>query len=47
MRHDVYGVPYPSVSVLEEQGIVVERRFADSYWVRETTSRPGFRPVFR
>jgi len=36
MRDDVYGVPYPGVFVLDEQGTVVERRFEDSYRVRET-----------
>jgi peroxiredoxin len=36
MRDDVYGVPYPGSFVLDEQGIVVERRFEDSYRVRET-----------
>src|SRR4051794_14788835 len=36
MRDDVYGVPYPGVFILDEQGVVVERRFEDSYRVRET-----------
>lgn len=36
MRDDVYGVPYPGSFVLDERGVVVERRFADSYRVRET-----------
>ena len=36
MRDDVYGVPYPGAFVLDERGIVVERRFEDSYRVRET-----------
>lgn len=36
MRDDVYGVPYPGSFILDEQGIVVERRFTDSYRVRET-----------
>ncbi len=36
MRDDVYGVPYPGTFILDEQGIVVERRFEDSYRVRET-----------
>ena len=36
MRDDVYGVPYPGSFILDERGIVVERRFADSYRVRET-----------
>jgi len=36
MRDDVYGVPYPGSFVLDEGGVVVERRFADSYRVRET-----------
>jgi len=36
MRDDVYGVPYPGTFILDEHGIVVERRFTDSYRVRET-----------
>lgn len=36
MRDDLYGVPYPGSFVLDEQGVVVERRFVDSYRVRET-----------
>jgi peroxiredoxin len=36
MRDDVWGVPYPGSFILDEQGIVVERRFVDSYRVRET-----------
>ena len=36
MRDDVWGVPYPGLFILDEQGIVVERRFTDSYRVRET-----------
>lgn len=36
MRDDVYGVPYPGTFVLDEDGIVVERRFEDSYRVRQT-----------
>ncbi len=30
------GVPYPAVFLLDEQGIVVERRFQQSYRVRDT-----------
>ena len=36
MRDDVWGVPYPGSFILDEQGVVVERRFTDSYRVRET-----------
>jgi peroxiredoxin len=36
MRDDVYGVPYPGSFILDEHGIVIERRFTDSYRVRET-----------
>jgi peroxiredoxin len=36
MRDDVFGVPYPGSFILDERGIVVERRFEDSYRVRET-----------
>jgi peroxiredoxin len=36
MRDDVFGVPYPGAFILDERGIVVERRFVDSYRVRET-----------
>jgi peroxiredoxin len=36
MRDDVWGVPYPGSFILDERGIVVERRFTDSYRVRET-----------
>ena len=36
MRDDVWGVPYPGTFILDEQGIVVERRFEDSYRIRET-----------
>jgi peroxiredoxin len=36
MRDDVYGVPYPGSFILDERGVVVERRFEDSYRVRET-----------
>jgi hypothetical protein len=36
MRDDVYGVPYPGSFILDAQGVVVERRFEDSYRVRET-----------
>lgn len=36
MRDDVRGVPYPGTFILDEQGVVVERRFEDSYRIRET-----------
>ena len=36
MRDDVWGIPYPGSFILDEGGIVVERRFEDSYRVRET-----------
>jgi peroxiredoxin len=36
MRDDVYGVPYPGAFILDERGIITERRFEDSYRVRET-----------
>jgi peroxiredoxin len=36
MRDDVFGVPYPGSFILDERGVVVERRFEDSYRVRET-----------
>ena len=36
MRDDVYGVPYPGSFILDERGLVVERRFEGSYRVRET-----------
>jgi peroxiredoxin len=36
MRDDVFGVPYPGSFVLDERGVIVERRFEDSYRVRET-----------
>jgi peroxiredoxin len=36
MRDDVYGVPYPGAYILDERGVIVERRFEDSYRVRET-----------
>jgi peroxiredoxin len=35
-RDDQWGVPYPGAFVLDEQGIVVEKRFEDSYRERET-----------
>ncbi len=35
-RDDVAGVPYSGVFVLDEQGAVAERRFIDSYRMRET-----------
>jgi peroxiredoxin len=36
MRDDVFGVPYPGAFILDQHGVVVERRFEDSYRVRET-----------
>jgi peroxiredoxin len=36
VRDDQQGVPYPGSFVLDEQGVVVERRFQDSYRVRPT-----------
>ena len=36
VRDDQWGVPYPGALILDEQGIVVERRFEDSYRARET-----------
>ena len=36
VRDDQWGVTYPGTFILDEQGIVVERRFADSYRVRPT-----------
>lgn len=35
-RDDQWGVPYPGAFVLDEQGVVVEKRFEDSYRARET-----------
>jgi peroxiredoxin len=35
-RDDQWGVPYPGAFILDEQGIVVEKRFEDSYRARET-----------
>lgn len=32
----MYGVPYPGAFILDEAGIVVEKRFEDSYRERET-----------
>jgi peroxiredoxin len=36
MRDDVWGVPYPGSFILDKQGVVVKRRFEDSYRVRPT-----------
>ncbi len=36
LREGVYGVPYPGTFILDEQGVVVEKRFEDSYRERET-----------
>lgn len=36
VRDDQRGVPYPGSFVLDEQGIVIERRFEDSYRIRPT-----------
>src|SRR5688572_16471430 len=36
MRDDVHGVPYPGAFLLDEQGVVAEKRFQDSYRMRET-----------
>lgn len=35
-RDHVYGVPYPGAFVLDERGVVTEKRFQDSYRERET-----------
>ncbi|MBA2446455.1 MAG: redoxin domain-containing protein [Chloroflexi bacterium] len=35
-RDYVVGVPYPGTFLLDQQGVVVERRFQDSYRERET-----------
>ncbi len=35
-RDSVVGVPYPGTFLLDEQGIVTDRRFLDSYRERET-----------
>jgi DsbC/DsbD-like thiol-disulfide interchange protein len=36
LREGVYGVPYPGAFLLDEQGVVVEKRFQSSYRERET-----------
>ncbi|MCA1706980.1 MAG: redoxin domain-containing protein [Actinobacteria bacterium] len=35
-RDNVYGVPYPGAFLLDERGVVTEKRFLDSYRMRET-----------
>lgn len=35
-RDDVYGVPYPGTFLLDERGVVTDKRFQDSYRERET-----------
>ena len=35
-RDEHYGVPYPGVFVLDEAGVIVEKRFQQSYRERET-----------
>jgi hypothetical protein len=35
------GVPYPGVFVLDERGVVVRKRFLDSYRERDTGSGSG------
>lgn len=36
VRDDQWGVPYPGAFILDERGVVVEKRFEDSYRARET-----------
>lgn len=36
VRDDQLGVPYPGAFILDERGVVIQKRFEDSYRARET-----------